>query len=274
MEIKEENIAWLNPNHPNYLRWKRSRELSIERGKFVKSVIQQTISCKGLTILDLGSGEGGTSKVLAEENKVVSFDFSIIRLKRQNSGQKNINKINGDGLQLPFKSKSFDLIILQDVIEHVNSPNILLQNILEVLKDNGTVYLSTPNKLSIFNIFADPHWGFPFVALMSREKIKKYFFKYFRKQELNRNGIAQLLSLKETLKLVQTNFEYSLNTQFSVNELLNGNKGIIWSKFHLKLLKIVNKLGLNNLLVKIANDNSGVINNYFNPTFYFILTKI
>ena len=68
--------AWLNNAHPNYERWKRAREISEERGKFVESVLSKVITLTGLHILDLGSGEGGTSKILSEKNEVViTIDF-------------------------------------------------------------------------------------------------------------------------------------------------------------------------------------------------------
>ena len=82
MEVIQ-STSWLDPEHPNYLRWKKSRELSIERGKFVYSVINQQLQTKNLTVLDLGSGEGGTSKVFSDNNLVVSFDLSLLRLQRQ-----------------------------------------------------------------------------------------------------------------------------------------------------------------------------------------------
>ena len=38
---------------------KKAREISEERGNFVKSIISRFINCEGLNILELGSGEGG-----------------------------------------------------------------------------------------------------------------------------------------------------------------------------------------------------------------------
>ncbi|MCK7528447.1 MAG: hypothetical protein MZV64_68205 [Ignavibacteriales bacterium] len=57
--------------------------LSIERGKFVRSVINQQIKTTNLNVLDLGSGEGGTSRVFSADNFVVSLDLSLVKLQRQ-----------------------------------------------------------------------------------------------------------------------------------------------------------------------------------------------
>ena len=275
MEVKENhNAAWLDESHPNYERWKRAREISLERGKFVRSIVEQKIKCEKLTILDLGSGQGGTAKILSEENTVISLDLNIFRLKSQEDFKDNIQRINGNALTVPLKPDSFDLIILQDVIEHVNDPKSLLNSLLSLLKKNGVLYLSTPNKLSLFNIISDPHWGFPFVSLLNRENIRKYFLRNFRKSEAERTDAAELFSLRELLKLFEAKFIYSIYTNYAVEELFKGNKGIIWSDFHISLLKLIKFIKFDQLIIGLANDKPGIINKYFTPTFYFLLEKI
>ena len=298
MEVKENNPAWLDESHPNYLRWKLARELSIERGKFVRAIINQQLQTKNLAILDLGSGEGGTSKVFSQDNFVVSLDLSLIRLNRQkelvisseSSSEKSStntknrflssfemtepNLVNASALQIPFANSSFDVIIIQDVIEHVNGSNSFLIEIKRVLKPNGMIYLSTPNKYSLFNFISDPHFGLPFVSILKRESIKKYFLKHFRKGDYNRKDIAQLFSLAEMLNLFQNDFEFQLYTKFSVQELFNGNKGIVWSDFHLKLISFCKAIKLDKLIIKISNNKNGVLNKFFTPTFYIILNRL
>ncbi|HCY76335.1 MAG TPA: hypothetical protein DHV28_10475 [Ignavibacteriales bacterium] len=310
LEVKDNSPVWLNKSHPNFIRWERAREISIERGKFVRSIITQQYPAKNLTVLDLGSGEGGTSIVFSENNFVVSFDISLTRLQRQFSSvipkeyankqsessichfdqrekSKSLievdfsledslemtdkNLINGSALQLPFTNNSFDLIIIQDVIEHLSDLNDFYTEVKRVLKTNGVIYLSTPNKLSVFNLISDPHFGLPLVSILKRQTIKKYFLKHFRKTDYNRKDIAQLFSLNELLNLFKTDFKISLHTKYSVKELFNGNKGIVWSNFHLKLITFCKSLKLDSLLIKIANDKIGFINRYFTPTFYMLL---
>ena len=61
--------------------------------------------------------------------------------------------------------------------------------------------------------------------------------------------------------------------KFSVDYLLNGGKGLVWSKFHLGLVKDLNKFSLDKIIRRIANDDVGIVNKYFTPTFYIILKK-
>ena len=94
--------------------------------------------------------------------------------------------VNASALQLPFSNHSFDLIIIQDVIEHLTNISDFYSEVKRILKTNGMIYLSTPNKLSIFNFFNDPHFGLPIVSILKRESIKKYFLKHFRKDDYYR----------------------------------------------------------------------------------------
>ena len=271
MEVAEKQIPWLDEKHPNYERWKRAREISIERGKFVLSIISKVRNCQNLKILDIGSGKGGTSEVLSNDNILISFDMNKIRLLRQQNSFSNFNLLCGSSSSLPFKNNSFDLIILQDVLEHLDNREELINSIYNLLNDNGMIYLSTPNKFSVINIIADPHWGVPLVSILKRDSVKKYFLKYFRKSEMNRNDIAELLSLKNIYELFVDKFEMELFTIHSVNELFKGNKGIVWSDFHLKLLHILKKVKLDKVITTLANNRMGFINRFFTPTFYIIL---
>ncbi len=277
--MRTDSPVWLDESHPNFTRWQRARELSIERGKLVQSLVNQIIRTQGLKILDLGSGEGGTLKVFSENNFIVSFDLSLHRLQRQKDfsdvsiGKTELKLLNGNALQLPFSNNSFDLIIIQDVIEHLNNHQIFYNEIKRVLNNNGIIYLSTPNKCSIFNFISDPHFGLPIISFLKRNTIKKYFLKYFRKKDFNRTDIAQLLSLKDIEKLFGSDFNIRLKSKFVVNELFNGNKGIIWSNFHLRLIKLSKMLKFNWVLEKAANEKFGIVNNFLTPTFYIILDR-
>ncbi len=111
------------------------------------------------------------------------------------------------------------------------------------------------------------------VSILKRESVRKYFLNYFRKSEMNRKDIAELLSLKNIYELFGDKFEFQLFTIHSVNELFKGNKGIVWSDFHLKLLHILKKVKLDKAITKLANNRMGFINRFFTPTFYMVFKK-
>lgn len=273
MEIRNNSPAWLNKNHPNFLRWERARNLSLDRGKFVIKIINTVTEPKNLTILDLGSGEGGTSKILSNENFVISYDLSKIRLIRQRQNYQVNQLICGDAVKLPFRDEIFDLVILQDVIEHIDNQIALVLEVKRTLKTDGMIYLSTPNRFSLLNAVSDPHWGFPLISLMNRKIIRKYFLSIFRKDELNREDLPELLSLNKIRLLFGNGFDIDLFSKLSVIEVFNGNKGIIWSDFHISLINHLKRIKADFLLKRISNDKFGIINKFLTPTFYLVMKR-
>ena len=272
MEVSKEIQREYNPAHPNYKRWQRAREISEERAEFVEKIISTEIIPEGLRILDIGSGEGSTSGLLSKKNFVVSLEIKPERLKKTLQ-KESLQRIIADGLRIPFKPGSFDLVILQDVIEHIAINENFFEQLSEFLKKNGIIYLSTPNRLSVFNVISDPHWGLPFLALFKSDQIKKYFLKIFRKADSERDDIAELLSLKEISRLAEKNYIIKICTHISVDHLLNGGKGLVWSDIHRILIKLTNLPMIRTALLKISNDKPGIVNKFFTPTFYILLKK-
>lgn len=268
------NPYYLNPQHPNFERWQRSFKRVFERGKFVKSLIEKYKSSNGLCILDVGSGFGGTiQNFLDETNYIYSVEIDENKLKFQPEHQ-NLFKQKIDAFQLNFDEGKFDLIILQDFIEHLEKPDEFIKFITKFLKEDGIIYLSTPNKLSIINLIADPHWGFPLVSLFSRKLIKKIFIPLFRPLEKDRIGIAELISLKTLIKIfIDAKLDYHLQTKFATEEFFRNPHQFIWSDLHLFFYRILNYLKLKKLILKIVNDKDGFLNNFIMPTFFFTLKK-
>ncbi len=64
---------------------------------------------------------------------------------------KNMELEKGEGIDLvgsveaiPCESNFFDLVITQEVLEHVKSPHLAIQEIFRVLKPNGVAYIQLP----------------------------------------------------------------------------------------------------------------------------------
>jgi ubiquinone/menaquinone biosynthesis C-methylase UbiE len=117
--------------------------------------------------LDIGCGHQLLPSWRAAEEKrligkcqnIVGLDYSLESLKKH----KNINnRVRGDVSKLPFKANTFDLVTANMVIEHLDRPEIQVNEIYRVLKPGGLFIFHTPNV-----------YGYPTVlARLIPEKLK------------------------------------------------------------------------------------------------------
>src|SRR5262249_28085121 len=73
----------------------------------------------GQRVLDLGCGVGffgGTAQ--RRGARVTGLDFSAVALELCRQRQPGMAILRGDATRLPFASASFDLVLLNDIIEH------------------------------------------------------------------------------------------------------------------------------------------------------------
>lgn len=100
-------------------------------------------------ILEIGAGIGSFCKRYTKANTVFGVDISITALRM--CMKNNISPVVSDAIALPFKSGSFDLVLIKDVLEHVPLPSLLIAEAERVLKDNGKIYIWVPNIAFIAN---------------------------------------------------------------------------------------------------------------------------
>jgi len=88
-------------------------------------------------ILDAGAGEG-MYKALFETKKYVSIDLGkIYKTYGDISAISNLDKI-------PFSTDQFDLVVCTQVLEHVNDPKSVLNELWRVLKPGSCLWISVP----------------------------------------------------------------------------------------------------------------------------------
>jgi SAM-dependent methyltransferase len=104
----------------------------------------------GKCVLDLASGEGYGSNLLAHvARKVVGIDIAeeAVQHARERYHKDNLEFIAGSITKIPMaESNVFDLIVCFEAIEHIEDQSGLLAEIVRLLKSDGVVIVSTPNK--------------------------------------------------------------------------------------------------------------------------------
>lgn len=108
-------------------------------------------------ILDAGCGTGEFSELIREilpNAKITGFDIDKKSISHfRNKARKNkINLYEADIENLPFKSNSFDVVLVIDVIEHVRRPKKAMLEIQRVLKHGGMFYLVVPCEADLYTI--------------------------------------------------------------------------------------------------------------------------
>jgi ubiquinone/menaquinone biosynthesis C-methylase UbiE len=106
--------------------------------------------CRGRRVLDLGTGTGyGAAEMAALAHRVTAVDISTDALRHAaaHSTRHNIDYASADAAALPFRTASFDLVVVFEVIEHLANWRGLLAEVRRVLAPGGQLIVSTPNKL-------------------------------------------------------------------------------------------------------------------------------
>ena len=105
---------------------------------------------RGLRVLDLGSGEGFGAAILsdtAEEVVGLDIDERSVTHAELNWAGNGLSFIRGTAADLSaFDADSFDLVVAFEVIEHVSEQDVVLAEVSRVLKPEGVLLSSTPDR--------------------------------------------------------------------------------------------------------------------------------
>ena len=126
--------------------FKHSEIEHMHRYSVLKTVLKDKI------VLDAACGTGYGSNIIASVAKeVYGIDISqeAIEYAISNFTEcRNLKYIKADISELPFENKTFDIVVSFETIEHVDADtqNKFLREIKRVLKPDGLLIMSTPNK--------------------------------------------------------------------------------------------------------------------------------
>ena len=106
---------------------------------------------KGKLVLDAACGDGYGSSILAETAEKVyglDLDVDVVKTANQKYGKNHLEYVAGSVASLPFQDAMFDVVISFETIEHVDkeTQEKFLEEIKRVLKPDGIMIMSTPNK--------------------------------------------------------------------------------------------------------------------------------
>ncbi|MFB0561721.1 MAG: class I SAM-dependent methyltransferase [Candidatus Lokiarchaeia archaeon] len=157
----------------------------VERGNFIVSLFKKFIEINKLKVLDVGCGSGGVSIAFAKHGaRVVSIDLNVNYTKitkvRACEEKVLLDVLNTDVCNSPFGDEEFDVLVCNDVVEHISEVNKFFSEIRRLLKSDGLIFIETHNKWSPYIIFSDPHSGLPFVVLLPKRIADPFVWRWSR----------------------------------------------------------------------------------------------
>lgn len=103
----------------------------------------------GKNILDIACGEGYGSNILSQYAlSVVGIDISkeAINHASKKYQKKNLRFLQGSATSIDLTKSSIDVIVSFETIEHLEEHDLMLQQIKKVLKEDGILIISSPDK--------------------------------------------------------------------------------------------------------------------------------
>ena len=131
---------------------------------------------KGGRLLDIGSGPG----FFLDEAKRQGWEVQGVDLSKWSKDYAKsyfgIDIFQGIISEAAFADRTFDVAVMNDVIEHLENPKAVLKEIRRILKNDGVIYISTPDIQSVLSrLLRAKWWG-----------INKYHLFYFSKKTIEK----------------------------------------------------------------------------------------
>ena len=130
-------------------------------------------------VLDIASGEGYGSNLLAQTAKKVigvDIDFESVTHATEKYNSKNVSFQQGSTSAIPLDDHSVDVVVSFETLEHHDQHEQMMQEISRVLKSDGILLISSPEK----SIYAERDPNNPFhIKELNLDEFKNLLDTYF-----------------------------------------------------------------------------------------------
>lgn len=113
------------------------------------------INLKEKKVLDIASGEGYGSKILSQySNSVVGVDISseTVVYANEKYQSSNLYFVQGNADKIPLETDSIDVVVSFETIEHHDKHIEMINEIKRVLKKDGILIISSPDKYNYSDV--------------------------------------------------------------------------------------------------------------------------
>lgn len=113
--------------------------------QYTRHQLSKLAALRGGRVLDIGSQ---TADNLEPFERHVLFGFDIEFTREASQRKKNVIFASATVTAIPFKDCSFDVILMNHVLEHIPDEDLALQEAKRVLKNDGLLWLACPTSYS------------------------------------------------------------------------------------------------------------------------------
>lgn len=175
----------------------------LKRGKFSSHYFFQKLVGHNQNVLDIGCGEGFFAALISKTNRVTGVDMLKSAVKNEHF-ENYISADLNQGLRgIEFlQGKSYDKVLLQDILEHLQYPDQLLKHCYDVLAANGDLIVSIPNvaNITVRISLLLGNWNYSERGILDQTHLRFYTHKSGRKL-LERNGFKVIRQLTTVMPI-------------------------------------------------------------------------
>lgn len=156
-------------------RWDKTRtpnDWAIRRGQTIFSFLS-SLGLNQPKILDIGCGTGWFTAELAKIGIATGIDLSEAAIEFARSQYPDLTFISCDLYEHSFSNETFDVVVAQEVIPHVQDQDMFLDLIRTILKPGGYLVLTMVNKFVIKRADLDHGPSSHIINWLSRKEIKR-----------------------------------------------------------------------------------------------------
>lgn len=165
-----------NEGKKTYAEWQY--EKGIDTIKFYLKHTTADEMFKNKDVLDIGCGAGGKTIYYASQGVKSIVGVEILEKYRKEAEELSIKYnlrdkftfVCADASNTPFKDETFDTIIMNDAMEHVDEPELVLKECYRILKKDGKLYLNFPPYNHPYGAHLSDAIGMPWVHVFFSEK--------------------------------------------------------------------------------------------------------
>ena len=194
----------------NFDKWKSHYVSEYPRGRFILATLRRYLpgwDPAGVKMLDVGCGDAGVliafAEAGAEASGIEPYERSVERGRvRAEEHGVAADIRTGFAEALPFPDAAFDLVTLDNVLEHVQDREKTLAEIRRVLKPDGVLYLVTPKPFALYSLWSDPHYSMAGLVLMPRP-MQVWYFERVRGGGRGEYGVGVIPTRRGVLRMLR-----------------------------------------------------------------------